>query len=44
MFNNSFFSFVFGFTVIIALAFGVLYFVTSNSKPVDSIDTVAHPR
>jgi len=39
--NNSFFNFLFGFVVIIALAFGVLMF--ANSQAPQAVDSVAHP-
>ncbi len=44
MFNSSFYKFVFGFAAIIAVAFGVLYVVSSKPQGGDTVDTVAHPR
>lgn len=42
MLNNTFFKFLFGFVVIIAVAFGVL--ALANSGLTTGVDTLAHPR
>jgi hypothetical protein len=44
MLNSSFYRFVFGFAAIIAVAFGVLFVVSSKPQGEATVDSVAHPR